>query len=59
MVPVMAWRPDLAVAQTAAQQHPNVVVFLADDLGWRDTGAYGNAGIRTPNIDRLAAAGLR
>jgi arylsulfatase A-like enzyme len=37
---------------------PNIVVFLADDLGWRDTEPYGNAAIRTPNIAGLARAGL-
>ena len=37
----------------------NIVVFLADDLGWRDVGAYGNKGIRTPNIDSLARSGMR
>ena len=37
---------------------PNIVVFVADDLGWRDTGVYGNAAVRTPNIDRLARSGL-
>jgi arylsulfatase A-like enzyme len=38
---------------------PNVVVVLADDLGWGDLGVYGHAAIRTPNIDRLAADGAR
>jgi arylsulfatase A-like enzyme len=37
---------------------PNIVVLVADDLGWRDTGVYGNRFIRTPNIDRLARSGL-
>jgi arylsulfatase A-like enzyme len=32
---------------------------LADDLGWRDTGVYGSEYFQTPNIDRLAAGGLR
>jgi N-sulfoglucosamine sulfohydrolase len=47
-----------ALAQARGSQ-PNIVVFVADDLGWRDLGIYGNAGIRTPNIDRLARSGLR
>ena len=38
---------------------PNIVVILADDLGYGDIGAYGADRIRTPNIDRLAEAGLR
>ncbi len=37
----------------------NVVVILADDLGWADLGCYGNKYHKTPNIDRLAAAGVR
>ena len=37
---------------------PNIVLVLADDLGWSDLGAYGSE-IRTPNLDRLAQNGLR
>jgi N-sulfoglucosamine sulfohydrolase len=51
--------PTAAAAQARSDNPPNVVVFVADDLGWRDLGVYGNAGIRTPNIDRLARSGLR
>lgn len=38
---------------------PNIVLFLVDDLGWSDTGAYGNTYHRTPGIDALARRGLR
>ena len=38
---------------------PNFIVFLADDLGWTDLGCYGSDFYRTPNIDRLAADGVR
>jgi N-sulfoglucosamine sulfohydrolase len=34
------------------------VVYVADDLGWRDTGVYGNSAVHTPNIDRIARSGL-
>lgn len=39
--------------------HPNIVFILADDLGWRDLGCYGSTFYETPNLDRLAAEGVR
>jgi arylsulfatase A-like enzyme len=42
-----------------AAERPNFVLFLIDDLGWTDTGAYGSTFYETPSIDRLAAAGAR
>jgi arylsulfatase A len=38
---------------------PNFVILLADDLGYGDLGCYGHPTIRTPNLDRLAAEGMR
>ncbi|XP_053529408.1 arylsulfatase L [Artibeus jamaicensis] len=38
---------------------PNILLLMADDLGIGDVGCYGNNTIRTPNIDRLAAEGVR
>src|SRR5262245_2062147 len=38
---------------------PNVILILADDLGYGDLGCFGQGLIRTPNIDRLAAEGVR
>jgi arylsulfatase A-like enzyme len=49
-----AW-PALPAAKPGS---PNVVIFLLDDVGFANLGSYGGP-IRTPNIDRLAAAGLR
>lgn len=38
---------------------PHIVLFIADDYSWHDSGAYGNKDVRTPNIDKIARAGLR
>jgi|GEM_PF-159837 len=48
----------LASVSTAAER-PNVVLFLVDDLGWMDLGCQGSTYYRTPNIDQLAARGVR
>lgn len=48
-----------AVSALHGQERPNIVVFIGDDVGWRDSGAYGNPSVRTPHIDRLAREGLR
>ena len=44
---------------TSALARPNVVLIVADDLGWGDLGCYGQTRIDTPELDRLAAEGLR
>jgi N-sulfoglucosamine sulfohydrolase len=50
----------LIVVMTAVgQSRPNVVLFIADDLAWDDSGAYGNPNVGTPNIDRLAREGIK
>src|SRR5690606_8657296 len=38
---------------------PNIVIILADDLGWADPGCYGNTFNQTPRIDQLAGEGMR
>ena len=47
----------VAAAQPAAR--PNVVLIMADDLGWGDLGSYGSPIMRTPRLDRLAGEGVR
>lgn len=51
--------PAPAGSQAPPAARPNIVVLVADDLGWRDLGAYGNAAVRAPNLERLARSGLR
>ena len=52
-----ATRP--AAAGAAAGSRPNIVFILADDLGWGELGCYGQQIITTPNLDRMAAEGVR
>jgi len=47
------------LGQDRARVRPNFVFFLIDDLGWADLGCYGSTFYETPNIDRLAARGMR
>jgi arylsulfatase A len=53
----------LAIASMAVQAQPgqplNVIIILADDLGYGDLSSYGHPNIRTPNLDRMAAEGQR
>jgi arylsulfatase A-like enzyme len=49
----------LEVGQAAEPSRPNIVFILADDLGWTDLGCQGSKYYETPNIDRLAATGMR
>ncbi|QDU76423.1 Arylsulfatase [Bremerella volcania] len=50
----------LAPQTTSAEDRkPNFVFFLVDDLGWTDLGCYGSSFYETPNVDKLAASGLK
>jgi arylsulfatase len=56
----MGWvTPGAALAQAPAARKPNIILILADDLGYNEVGVYGQKKIRTPNIDRLAQEGVR
>ena len=52
---LLAALPSLAAS---AQQRPNVLLIIADDLGYGDVSAYGSKTIHTPHIDRLAHGGV-
>ena len=43
----------------ASKRKPNVIFILADDLGWGDLSCYGQKHFKTPNIDKLAAEGIK
>jgi arylsulfatase A-like enzyme len=45
--------------QKQSAQQPNIIVIIADDLGWGDTATYGNRVIKTPNLDILAKQGVK
>ena len=49
----------LTISVTGQNKLPNIVFILADDLGWKDLGCYGNQFTETPNIDKLAENGVR
>jgi len=47
------------VTLSAAERKPNIILLIADDLGYGDLGCYGQQKIRTPNLDRMATEGMR
>ena len=57
----LSWVLCAALRFSAAQESPNIVVILADDLGYGSVNCYGADArhIRTPNIDRLAKEGMQ
>jgi len=51
--------PHLLTCEKKAQPPPNIIFIMADDLGYRDLGCYGQNHIQTPNIDKMAREGMR
>jgi arylsulfatase A-like enzyme len=57
--PTLSILTALLLAPHAAEAKPNIVLILADDLGWSDLGCYGADLHETPHLDRLAQQGVR
>ncbi|MBK1825550.1 sulfatase-like hydrolase/transferase [Haloferula rosea] len=49
----------VGLSAAAAEKPPNIVVFVADDMGWGDSETYGNELIKTPNMNKLASQGVK
>jgi len=49
----------LTVSAVKAQKKPNVILILADDMGWTDLSCYGSKFYESPNIDKLASSGMK
>ena len=59
---LIVWVVFMVVALPAASQtskKPNIIIILADDLGWGDVGFNGQQKIKTPNLDRMAKEGMK
>lgn len=60
LIVVVVSLPSLAAkAEDKRTGKPNIILFLADDLGWGDLGCYGHPVIQTPNLDAFAKQGVR
>jgi arylsulfatase A-like enzyme len=57
-LPAVAFTTGTTEAAPEVDTRPNVIVIIADDLGWADVGFHGNTEIATPSLDRLAAEGM-
>lgn len=57
----LSWTIGSHAAETAAadREKPNIILIMADDLGWKELGCYGQKKIKTPHIDRLASEGMK
>ena len=51
-------KSDVDAPTSSEPNRPNIVLIMADDLGWKDLHCYGNKKLDTPNLDRLASQGL-
>ena len=54
-----SWLAGRAAHATEGKRPPNVILIMADDIGYECFGCYGSTQYRTPNLDRMAQRGMR
>lgn len=59
LIPMLSFVSCLANSQPKPVDRPNIILLMADDLGWGDVGFNGNPFIKTPELDKMAANGLQ
>ena len=59
LLPLFVSNAQEASVEPKAERPPNIVLILADDLGYGELGSYGQIKIKTPHLDRLAEQGMR
>ncbi len=57
--PLFSHGEDMSPSSNEATNRPNIILIMADDLGWKDLHCYGNSMVDTPAIDQLAKSGMR
>ena len=55
---MVSWLMPVGHADATVETRPNILIILADDLGYADTGFTGSNVVLTPNVDRLVATGV-
>ena len=59
VLPLWSHAEEISPSRKKAANRPNIILIMADDLGWKDLHCYGNSMVDTPAIDRLAKSGMR
>ena len=59
MLPLVAFLPGPPTIKAENVDRPNILIILADDLGYGDLSSYGATDLRSPNIDHLVSSGIR
>tara|TARA_B110000483_G_scaffold44606_1_gene55736 strand:- start:252 stop:1673 length:1422 start_codon:yes stop_codon:yes gene_type:complete len=59
LLPLAAWSLLLGLSAAGAESKPNIILLLADDMGYADLSCFGSPAVQTPHLDRLAAEGIK